>query len=87
MKNYWQIEQEVRAAAIRTQGCVVLIPWGREGVKRACVDPTTIEGFPVPIAVYDAGFTPGAVIEDLIHHFGAKKSIPFSTSRLYKCRP
>lgn len=86
MKNYWQIEQTIRAVAIRTQGYVVLFPWGKAGIKRACVDPAQLGAYPVPLAIYDANFEPGAVIEDLSHHFGPGKEIFFGASRTYKCR-
>lgn len=86
MKNFWQIEQEVRAAAVRSGKFVVLVPWGK-GLKRACAEANRIDDFKNVVGVYSKDFAPNQVIEDLVEFFGEEREIKFSASRLYVCRP
>jgi len=87
MKTFWQIEHEVRAAATRSGQQVVLLPWGQNGVKRACVAPSAVDKFEDMIGVYNSDFAPNAVIEDLVDYFGQECEVKFGASRIYRCKP
>jgi hypothetical protein len=87
MKTFWQIEHEVRAAAIRSGQQVLLVPWGPQGVKRVYVTPAMVDKFPDMIGLYDQNFAPNAVIEDLIEHFGQECEVKFGASRINRYQP
>lgn len=86
MKTYWQIEQEVKAAAIRCGQYVVLFQIAH-GVKRACVSAKQLDRFEKVVGVYDQNLEPGQVIEDLADYFGEDRELKCSASRIYKCTP